>query len=127
MSTEFARLHPTAVEDWVRAVVMATDWAIQNPEDTVRISEGLDQSGFFQFDHEVFRFTEEVKLSLASSPEGHNFGRINDSIVAQEVSALLDFGILEQLPNMAGLYTNRYVDAVYDDAGNIIWPGPIGE
>ena len=127
VSTEFARLHPTAVEDWVRAVVMATDWAINNPEDTVRISEGLDTSGYFQFDHEVFRFTEEVKLSLASSPEGHNFGAIDDSIVAQEVSALMEFGILDQLPNMAGLYTNQYVDAAYDGAGNIIWPGPIGE
>jgi ABC-type nitrate/sulfonate/bicarbonate transport system substrate-binding protein len=128
VSTEFARLHPTAVEDWVRAVVMATDWAIQNPEDTVRISEDLSaDGGWFEFEHELFRFNEEVKLSLDSTPEGHNFGRVNDSIVAQEVSAMLNFGILESLPNMAGLYTNQYVDAVYDDAGQIVWPGPIGE
>ena len=127
MSTEFARLHPTAAEDWVRAVVMATDWAIQNPEATVRISETLSEGGFFEFEHELFRFNEEVKLSLASTPEGHNFGAIHAATVAQEISAMRRFGILEGGLDLTRLYTNAYVDAAYDDAGNIIWPGPIGD
>lgn len=126
VSNEFARLHPTAVEDWVRAVVMATDWAIDNPEATVAIAESLTE-GNFAFDHELFRFNEEVKLSLESTPEGHNFGRIHPATVAQEISSMRSFGILEGGLDLTALYTNAYVDAVYDDNGAIIWPGPIGE
>ena len=128
VSTEFARQHPQAVEDWVRAVTAATEWSIANPEETVRIAEALcSECGFFEFEHELFRFNEEVKLSLDSTPEGHVFGAIHAPTVAQEVSAMRSFNILETLPDMAALFDNSYILAVHDADGNLIWPGPIAE
>ena len=128
VSTEFARENPQAVEDWVRAVVAATEWAIANPEATVRIAEALcSECGFFEFNHELFRFNEEVKLSLESTPEGHIFGATHAPTVAQEVSAMRSFGILDTLPDMSALFDNSYIFAVHDENGDLIWPGPIGE
>ena len=53
------------------------EWSIANPEETVRIAEALcSECGFFEFEHELFRFNEEVKAVARLDPEGHVFGAI---------------------------------------------------
>ncbi len=123
VSDEFARLHPGAVEDWVRAVVAATEWAVDHPDETVRIAERMcgDSCGEFSIEHELFRFTEELNLSLASTPDGHVFGAIHEPTVRAELEAMAGFGIIETVPDPRVLFDNRYVDAVHDGNGDLIW------
>ena len=123
VSDTFARLHPQAVEDWVRAVVAATEWAAENPEETVRIAERMcaDSCGEFGFDHELFRFTEELDLSVESTPEGHVFGAIHRPTVEAELRSMSDFGIIDAMPDLDTLFDNQYVEATHDSDGNLIW------
>ncbi len=128
VSNTFAQLHPSATEDWVRAVAAATEWSIANPEEAVRIAEGLCKGVCFGFGddpaafaHELFRFSEEVKLSLDSTPPGHLFGAIHGPTAQAEADALIKFGILDALPNFDALYDNQYIAAVHDDSQALIW------
>ena len=126
-SNEFLRLHPTASEDFVRAAVRGWQYALENGEEVVGFSEALT-AGDFNFDHELFRWTTESEIAVASTPEGALPGATDPGIVGREIARMVQLGLITGgLPDVLGLYDNSYIESVYDDAGMLIWPGPMGE
>lgn len=126
-SKEFVEKHPTAAEDFVRAVLNGWAYAIDDAhtEEVIGFSRELTE-GDFNDEAETFRWTTERDLSIGSRPEGHPYGWMDEALIQKELDSIADAAVLESVPAAADLYTNDLVDSVYDESGAVIWPGPIG-
>jgi NitT/TauT family transport system substrate-binding protein len=127
-STAFLEEHPTAAEDWIRATLHAWEWAIQpeNHAQVVQFSADLT-TGDLNTEHELFRWGTESGTALASTPEGWCMGATISDIPAREIAYMTEVGLLEGVPDVLAMFTNDFVERVYDDECNVIWPGPMGE
>lgn len=121
-SREFVEQHPTATEDFVRATLRGFYYAAENPEDAVRFCEELTE-GDFDFDAGVFRLTTEIDLVMSSTPDGVPIGTHVPELWETEVSTAVELGLVDDpIDDISSLYTNQFIEAVYDDDGELIWP-----
>jgi NitT/TauT family transport system substrate-binding protein len=127
-SREFVEENPSAAEDFVRAVLHGWEYAMDdaNTEEIIGFSRALTE-GDFNDEGETFRWTTERDLAIATHLEGHPYGWMDAALIQQEVDSIEAAGVLEDPPAAEELFTNDLVDAVHDESGTVIWPGPIGD
>lgn len=125
-SGRFVRDHPTAAEDFIRAVLHGWEYAIQpaNADEVVGFSQTLTE-GDFDFDHEMYRFTTERDFAIDSNPEGNPYGHLLPDLIQTEIDDLVTNGVLEGEMDAAVLYTNDVIDRIYGGGTTAVWPGPI--
>ena len=123
-SKEFLDKNPSASEDFVRAVKRGWEYALANTDEAIGFSQKLTR-GDFDLPHEQFRWKTESELAVKSTPAGQPQGRVIKDVVAREVAALVQVGLVTQIPDVNGLFDNSFFDAVHDSNGKLIWPGPI--
>jgi len=123
-SNEFLQKNPTASEDFVRAANHGWDYALANTTEAIGFSQKLTK-GDFVLDHETYRWKTESELAVKSTPAGAPQGRVIKDVVAREVAAMVQVGLVTTIPDVNSLFTNEFFDAVHDQSGKVIWPGPI--
>jgi ABC-type nitrate/sulfonate/bicarbonate transport system substrate-binding protein len=126
-SKSFAEEHPTVVEDFTRAALKGMEDAIADPEGAVKLSVAqIDAAGnqnFLTEEGETYRWTQELGVVLASTPQGEPVGLIDPDLFRAEYDAYVEAGVW---PDGAPEYTESFdpapAAAAYGPDGKVIWP-----
>ncbi len=125
---EFADEHPTAVQDFVRATMRGLADALADPEAAVATAMARAEAGgnpnFLTVEGETFRWTTESALIRGGTQEGRGVGTFEAGPLQEEVDAYADVGLFaDGAPDVEPFLAPDPIDGVYDDSGNVIWPG----
>ena len=124
----FAKAHPTAVEDVLRAALHAYDFCSASAAKTkqcVGYAAKLSGATYDEAQNAKIWTTETKVIADNPTPE-QPLGGIDMENVSKLVDMLHQFGIVK--PSVTGAdakawFTNEYVDAVTKD-GETVWPAP---
>lgn len=126
-SKSFADEHPTVVEDFTRAALKGMEDAIADPAGAVALSVAqIDAAGnqnFLTEEGETYRWTQEMGVVLASTPQGEPVGLIDGDLFRTEYDAYVEAGVW---PDGPPEYTESFdpapAAAAYGADGKVIWP-----
>jgi ABC-type nitrate/sulfonate/bicarbonate transport system substrate-binding protein len=122
----FAKEHPTAVQDFVRASMRGMEDAIAKPDEAVDICFAAITAGgnkaFLSDAGERFRWNKEAKIVVESTPVGEPVGLIHAADLNKLVDAYLAAGVLTVRPKIDGTYDSETIKSVYGADGKVIWP-----
>lgn len=121
----FATEHPTAVEDFLRASFKAYEWILENDanlDQALAWAAELSTAGY-DVPSSKMRFQTEVDLIADTQPDGWGFGMQSVEQWQPEADMLVRFGLVETVPDVATSMSPDFISAIYDDAGDLIWPG----
>lgn len=126
-SKSFYDEHPTAVEDFTRAALKGMEDAIADPDGAVAISvaqiEAAGNQNFLTLAGETYRWTQESKVVLASTPDGEPVGLIDPALFDTEVSTYAETGVWpDGAPTDGKYYDADLARGLYDADGKVIWP-----
>lgn len=121
----FAKEHPTAVEDFLRATIHAYDYCADNAEECVGYTAELSGDGYDAAHNQKIWETEVTTIS-ESLPEGAALGAIDEENYTAVAKMLVDYDLLED-PDTAAKAVDyidtSFIDAIYSD-GTLVWPAP---
>ncbi|MEZ5377237.1 MAG: ABC transporter substrate-binding protein [Acidimicrobiales bacterium] len=124
-SSSFLNDHPTAVQDFIRAVSKGFAYAVDNPEDAVaRAVEQInlgDNVAFLTTESETGRWAVESALVLDSTAGGEGPGIPDLTLAGEQVQLLTDIGRFETLPDWESMVDAGPAAGIYDGT-EIIWP-----
>ena len=129
---EFIDEHPTAVQDFLRAAMRGLADALADPEAAAALAVERAEAGgnpsFLSLEGETFRWTTDVELITAETPEGTGVGVPDPALLQAEVDAYAEVGLFGEggAPEIDDRYEVELIDEVYDDTGTVIWPEPGG-
>jgi NitT/TauT family transport system substrate-binding protein len=126
-SKSFAEEHPTVVEDFTRAALKGMEDAIADPEGAVALSVAqIDAAGnqnFLTQEGETYRWTQELAVVLASTPEGQPVGLIDGDLFRAEYDAYVEAGVWpDGAPEFTESFDPAPAAAAYGSDGKVIWP-----
>jgi NitT/TauT family transport system substrate-binding protein len=126
---QFLDEHPTAVQDFLRASMRGLADAMADPEAAARTAiERVEAGGnpnFLSLEGETFRWTTDVELLRADTPAGTGVGVPDPELLQAEVDAYADVGLFgdDGAPDISDRFDVDVIAGVYDDTGEVIWPG----
>lgn len=115
----WAKQHPTAAEDFLRAVLKAHDYAAEHPEQVVEILAGRSETVYDQ-DAELNRWKVELDLLEQSRDKSYGVGWQSAEQWEREASMLLDANVIQKMLTADKLMNNAYLEAVYEGT-ELIW------
>lgn len=121
----FAKDHPTAVEDFLRATLHAYEYCAANAEECVGYTAAQSGDGY-DAAHNQKIWETEVATVADSLPENTALGAIDVENYAAIVTMLADYGLLEDPATAAeaeSFIDTSFIDAIYAD-GALVWPAP---
>jgi ABC-type nitrate/sulfonate/bicarbonate transport system substrate-binding protein len=125
-NAQFAKEHPTATQDFVRAAMKGLEDAIANPSEAVDICFAAITAGgnknFLSDAGERYRWKQESKIVVESTPTGEPVGLIHRTDLDAMVDSYLAAGVLTVRPKVDGTYDSEMVKGVYGPDGKVIWP-----
>ncbi len=126
-SKEFYEKNPTVVEDFARAALKGMEDAIADPDGAVALSVAqIDAAGnqnFLTEEGETFRWQEEMKAVLESTPDGQPVGLIDPALFRAEYDAYVAAGVWpDGAPEFIESFVTGPAEAAYGDDGKVIWP-----
>lgn len=121
----FATAHPTAVEDFLRAVFRAFDHCSESAHVDECIGYQHDRAGAEDDkEHETAVWRTEAKM-VADSPLPGKFGSIDQANVKALVGLENTYAGQHIDPATAlGWFDGSYADKVVDASGEVVWPAP---
>jgi NitT/TauT family transport system substrate-binding protein len=119
-NNDFAAKHPEAVEDYLRALLKAHEWILNNPEETIKIL-GKRAGGNFNVDIETNRLKVETSLIDPAKHQGKGRGWFTKEQWQSEIDILSESGVLSKPVNAEQVADDRYVSNVYNGE-QLIWP-----
>ena len=125
---EFIDEHPTAAQDFLRAAMLGLADALADPEAAAALAIERAEAGgnpsFLSLEGETFRWTTDVELITAETPEGTGVGVPDPALLQAEVDAYAEVGLFGEggAPEIDDRYAVELIDEVYDDTGSVIWP-----
>lgn len=128
-SRAFLDEHRSAAEDFMRASMLGLADAIADPVEAAQIAIDLAEAngnpGFQTLEGEEFRWTVDAETIVSSTPDGVEVGVPVVEEFADQVDAYAETGFFGD-GDTPGV--DEYVDAdlvagLYDDEGQVIWPG----
>jgi ABC-type nitrate/sulfonate/bicarbonate transport system substrate-binding protein len=115
----FAKAHPTAVQDFLRAVLHAHEHCASDVQGCVALAAKLSGSGY-DVAHNVAVWKAEQALVASSTPPGQPVGYLDPAQTAAEERTLTAAG--QKTPSTTtGLFDDSYLRAVYDGT-TLVWP-----
>lgn len=117
----FAEAHPTAVQDFVRALLHAHEVCQTQLAQCVQAAAEKSGSGF-DVTHNEQVFTTESTLVAESTPAGQPIGFVDPAALTAEGQVLVGSGELESVPDPATVFDDSYLRAVVGDDGAVLWP-----
>jgi NitT/TauT family transport system substrate-binding protein len=125
-TTGFLADHPTAVEDFVRAMLRGWEFARDDPSAAVAHAVELINTPGSNFsstqEAEEFRWITESDLVAETTPPDQVIGEIAPDLLGAEIQALVDVALLEEMPDWESMIDPSVVEGLYDGA-TLIWPG----
>ena len=118
-SPGFAAEHPTAVEDYLRALAQAFNHCQDNGAECVGYAADLAGEGY-DTAHNLDVWNTERDLVSSFTPEGSPPGYIDLAMTEQEAMTLVENGELDSLPELEGNFDPTYLEAVHL-AGEVSW------
>ncbi len=104
--------NPDLVLRFVRATLRGWQWAVQHPEAAAKLALQFDQT--LDPAHQVAIMKASIPYIHASVPIG-----VMDDTLWQDVhNTLLEQGIIEKPLNLNTVYSNTFVDKMYQDGEN---------
>jgi len=119
-NNDFAEKHPTAVEDFLRAILKAHEWIEANPEETIALLERL-AGGNFNKEIETNRLKVETSLIRPAKHDGQGIGWFPAEQWQEEIDILTSTGVLADEITSEEVADNAFISAVYD-GDRLIWP-----
>lgn len=120
VNNKFAEAHPTAVEDFLRAVSRAHDYAASHGEEALKVMASKSDS-VYDLPTETNRWSVEINLVRQSRIPGHGVAWQAEEQWSREIEMLSLAGVIkEQLP-VDQVMNNAYIDSIYDGE-MLIWP-----
>lgn len=125
-SQEFADTNPTVVEDFTRAALKGMEDAIADIPGAVEIAvqqiEGAGNQAFLTLEGETYRWEQESKAVLDSTPAGEPVGLIDPDLLRAEYDAYVEAGVWpEGAPDYGEYFDTEVASAAYDADGKVIW------
>jgi NitT/TauT family transport system substrate-binding protein len=117
---KFAEEHPTAVEDFLRALSRAHEYALQHPEEALKVLESRSESGY-DLEAETNRWAVESKLVQDNLHEGHGVAWQAEEQWQREMDMLVQAEVIKSPLPLAEVMDNSYINAIYNGA-SLIWP-----
>ncbi|MGE0878501.1 MAG: ABC transporter substrate-binding protein [Acidimicrobiia bacterium] len=123
-SKKFLTDNPTVAQDFVRAVLKGSEYAMANQADIVKLCLARDKAanGFLSEAGETFRWKTEAKIITDTTPKGQGVGVIDPSILKAEVEAYVKAGVFKTAPKVDGLYDENLAKSLYGADGKLKWP-----
>jgi ABC-type nitrate/sulfonate/bicarbonate transport system substrate-binding protein len=123
VNKDFARQHPTATEDFLRAQLKGFEYAMANPTQAVDMTFAkADPKYYLTKDGENFRWDTERLLVQSSTPSGKPFGYIDAEEIRNEVEPLVtEVNSLPSMPDVKTLYDDSHFTRIHDGT-TVIWP-----
>jgi NitT/TauT family transport system substrate-binding protein len=79
---------------------------------------------FLSLEGETFRWTTDVELLRTDTPAGTGVGVPDPELLQTEVDAYAEVGLFgDRAPEITDRFAVDPIAGVYDDAGEVIWPG----
>jgi NitT/TauT family transport system substrate-binding protein len=124
-SSAFAKQHPTATQDFIRAALKGMEDAVADPAAAVAISvKAINAAGnqnFLSQEGETFRWTKEAAEVKKGTPTGP-IGLIDPAVFTAEVAAYVAAGSLKTAPTTDGTYDVAVATGVYGADGKVVFP-----
>ncbi len=121
-SADFAKKHPTAVADFLRASLKGFEWADANPAEGVKATLAKsDPKLFFSPEGEAFRWETERALVRSSTPAGKAIGTIDPARLQAEVDNLVSLGVIpKDKADVKAAFDTSFIDEV-TEGDQVIW------
>ncbi len=119
----FAADHPTAVEDFLRAVVHAYDHCVEDADECLGYQAELAGADSDP-EHEKAVWATETQV-VADNPLPGKWGSVDLDNVTSLAGIISEYGgVAISSQDAVSWFSNDYADAVVDDSGSVIWPAP---
>lgn len=121
--------HPTAAQDFVRAAMRGLADAIADPEaaaaTAIEVVEAGGNPRFLSAEGEAFRWSTDAASIAEQTPDGTGFGVPDVATLQAELDAYAEVGLFGDgdVPSAEDYVARDLIAGVYDEEGNIIWPG----
>ena len=128
-NADFLAEHPTAAEDFMRATLRGLADTIADPAAAAaaafELVEANGNSNFLSLEGETFRAETDAAAIVASTPAGSFPGVVVPDQLAAQIAAYEAVGFYgdDGAPAIDGRYDADLAAALYDESGQIIWPG----
>jgi NitT/TauT family transport system substrate-binding protein len=119
-NNDFAAKHPTAVEDYLRALLKAHEWIVQNPAETIKILEKR-AGGNYNVEIESNRLKVETGIIETTKHKGKGLGIFTKEQWQSEIDILTESGVLMKPVTAEQVADDKYISKVYDGE-KLIWP-----
>lgn len=120
VSNKFAEKNPTAVEDFLRALAKAHEYAVLNPDAALEILATRSES-LYDLEAETNRWYVEKDIVEGNRESGVGIGSQTVEQWQREVDMLLEAQVIPQKIDVNSVMSNAYNEAIFDGA-NVIWP-----
>ncbi len=121
-SKAFAKKHPSAVADFLRATLKGFQYAADNPDAAVAASlKRSDPKLYFSPTGEAFRWKTELNLVRTSTAKGAAIGAIDAKALGAEVEALITLGVIAKgSVDVASSINDTFMREITKN-GELIW------
>jgi ABC-type nitrate/sulfonate/bicarbonate transport system substrate-binding protein len=117
----FAKAHPMAVEDFLRATLEAFHYCLTNA--TTCVGAAAKYQIDYPVHENVQRWQVESGIVDKTLLAGHGVGYEDRDQWQPALELLLKYGLINKSVNIAGIINSSYVDAIYRGR-TLVWPGP---
>ncbi|XID91078.1 ABC transporter substrate-binding protein [Paenibacillaceae bacterium WGS1546] len=118
-NNKFVEKHPTAAEDFLRALFKAQEYLKSNPDDTIKILEGRSETTY-NVDTESNRLKVEMEIIESSKIEGHGIGWHTEQQWQDEIVTLVSMGSIKNALAVDTVMNNTLISSIYD-GDKLIW------
>lgn len=118
----FARRHPTAVEDFLRATLRGYRYCLRAASECVHDAAKRSQAGY-DAGHNIAVWRTESAMIRRSQPAGTPLGDIAVRQFAPEIARLRRYHLIDGRPDMAAFVDPALVRAIYRGT-RLVWPAP---
>jgi NitT/TauT family transport system substrate-binding protein len=125
VNRQWAAAHPTAVQDFLRAVLHGFAWIGQsdaNLDSALGFAQAQSPAGYDRAVNKR-RWQIEAAMIARHQPAGVGLGRLDDAAWQPEAAMLLHAKLVSRPPEVATAHDNSYLDAIYHGS-TLIWPAP---
>jgi len=120
VNAQFAAEHPTAIEDFLRALSKAHQYALEHPEEALKVLEARSTSGY-DLESETNRWAVERELVQDNLHEGHGVAWQSDEQWQREMDMLVNAEVIKGPIPLDKVMDNSYIEAIYEGT-ELIWP-----
>ena len=124
-SAGFAKDHPIAVQDFLRAAMKGMDDALSDVAGAVKIAvakiNGNGNPNYLSDAGESYRWGVEAKIVKDNTPAGEGIGVVHPDSLAKLVDAYTAAGVFATKPSIDGTYSDA-LKGVYDPSAKVVWP-----